>query len=150
MNLGEAASEALVALLRTKSLTTVSKFYAEHNDPDQPDGNTSSVREVPCVACFFLGGDESPPGFGNFNGELHCRIELSADDNTQVQFDAIFSEVWQAIYSPTLLAELNAATNNFTAFGYTAGVSQGNLVVDGRLKYKDMIFPLNCTPFKVS
>lgn len=144
MNIGYLASSAAKAYLAAAALTTVEKFYAEFENPDNADGNSADVRQLPCVLCFFSGAQEYPPRTGNYSGELTVRIEGSADDHTAAQLEAIFEEVWAKISTDTIIADLSAAQTGFTAFGFTGGIQQTAQIIDGRIRTKGIILPINC------
>jgi hypothetical protein len=158
MNVGYAASKTAKAYLESLDLEAVENFYAEMEDPDNADGNTAHVRELPCVICFGGVGEEFPMFTGNYNIELNFKVMLSADDHTAAQLDAIYDELWEQISTDSILADLNtAAVANgieFTAFGFTEGIHQTAQTVEddakGRILSKSIILPINCCAALIS
>ena len=150
MNVGYLASNAAKEYLAAAGLTTVSNFYAEMENPFSADETQNNKRELPCVVCFFGAGQEYPLGTGNYSGELSIRIEANASTQTAAQLEAIFNEVWSKISTDTILDDLSSAGTDFTAFGFTGGIQQTAQVIEGRLRTKAMVLPINCCPSDVS
>lgn len=150
MNVGLLASEAAQAFLAAAGLTTVTHFYAEIEDPSSADYSTQNLRSRPCVVCFFNDAKEFPFGTGNYGGELNFRVEGSADDLLVSEFAAIFEEVWGKVYTTTILADLSAAKAGFTALAITDGVRQTAQVIEGRIRTKGLVLPINCCAKDIS
>lgn len=150
MTIGLTAANAAKAYLTTKDLTTVTNFYAEIENPDSDDGNTSNNRQIPCVICFAENIEEYPPRSGNFNLSLHFRLVASKDDLTATEFDALYSEVFDAINTDTVLDDITAAATAstpviaFRAFGFWGDVQQSNVTVENRNRVVEMVLPINC------
>lgn len=150
MNVGLKASQAAKAYLESLGLETVENIYAEVEDPSNIDQTQSITRELPCVVCFCTVGEEFPMRTGNYNCELNFRVELSADDHTADEVEEIFEEVWSNVSTDTILADLSAGANSFTAFGFTGGIGQTSQTIEGRLRIKGMVLPINCCAADIS
>jgi hypothetical protein len=150
MNIGLKASETAKAYLAGLDLETVENFYAEVEDPSNADDTQANQREYPCVVCYCSAGEEYPQFTGNYNCDLFFRIEASADDHTSAQLDAIFEEIWAQISTDTILSDLTAAGEDFTAIGMTGGVSQTAQSREGRTLVKSIVLPINCCAFDLS
>jgi hypothetical protein len=150
MNIGIKASEAGKAYLESLDLETVEHFYAEVEDANNADLTAENERELPCVVCFCTVGEEYPMGTGNYNVDLHFQVEVSADDHTAAEISEIFDEVWENVSTDTILADLSAAGEGFTAFGFNDGIRQSPQEIDGRVRIKSMILSFNCCALDVS
>jgi hypothetical protein len=150
MNIGLLASQAGAAYLAAldPALTTVTNFYAQACDPDIE--NVANNRNIPCVFFWASDAKEFPHRSGNFNLALHVRLVSSADDQTEEEFSATCTEVFNAINTDTICADLSAAIDDFHCFGFWDDVQQLDPRFEGRNRIVEMVLPLNCCSRDVS
>jgi hypothetical protein len=148
MNVGYLAALAMEAYLDAAGLTTVTNVYAEMEDPTVDEQEV--LADLPCVVISSGGAEEFPQFTGNYNFDLIVRVEASADDHTADEVEAMFDEVFSKVSTDTILADLNAAGDDFTAFGFTGGISQTPQVIEGRIRSKSIILPINACPSDIS
>jgi hypothetical protein len=153
MNVTQLACLAAKAFLASESLTTISNIYTEEEDTDVDDGSGNTVQNFltrPCVRLTCENAKETPMFTGNYNLDLHCMVEAKKDDTTQAQFMAMVTEVFEAIHTSTLPADLSEY-DGFTCFGIADEVSQSTGAdSEARTRQHTLIIPIYCCPSNIS